>query len=865
MNKALAAIALMAVLVFLSGTVLAAVPQLITFQGKLQSGGADVNSTVDMVFKIYRVSSAGTALWTESHTSANAVTVSNGVFSTTLGSITALDLNFAEDYWIGVAIGSDSEMTPRLRLTSSPYSYTSSTIDGNTSVYYTNASNINTGSIGAPFLPQTDLNAWYVKQVDGNTWYLLESDGNLMYYKQVDANAVFAKISDINGTYARTTDINTAFARILDVNGLFPVKDANLQTDFNSVFSKQSDANNAFAKTSDVNGLFPLSDANLSTISTVGKVAVAAVSAGTFAAGSWIFPAGATVDFLNALQDGNIASLAFSKLTGVPTAFPYGTPVGDSNLQTDFNSTFVKISDSNNKARLSSVSVRDWNTTSSITWATIADPSTAPTDATYVTLSTNGTLSAERVLTGTSNQITVTDNGAGSTVVLSTPQNLHTAADPTFDQLTLTNTLVVPNITNTSAITTGSIDSNDFSLREAHVANSAALSGTPELNWLMMGFYGDAFQFKGATNLEYYDGATWQVWNDTDTNNAFDGSNFTSWSTPADHNRFRFVVNSGNFNEAGLFGIFAQTSAVIDINIESSEDSLTWTQRAVYTDIPSNKKYLMLAVDYAGGDDYWRVDINSTGANTFQRIVMLSMRGMSFDNQNSVIRNDYSKNIALQAGVQIGTATPPTTAGLGVGTAPLDSGGIAANGDINFSGPVKTTSKVFLTGISNVSTGNALYYNSTTGEVSWEVAPVTPFLYDDKNNFLFEVLAGYNEGIEVTARQRVPKDSKYFVLSEEKHEEAFFDYIALAVRCYKGNTTSFVAEYPEKSIKSLKEKDGTYLSLKQGDKYKLEFEKPSYFKECDSTDHVLVSTGYYENYDNDWNPITQEAIVYNDK
>jgi hypothetical protein len=54
----------------------------------------------------------------------------------------------------------------------------------------------------------------------------------------------------------------------------------------------------------------------------------------------------------------------------------------------------------------------------------------APTSASYVTLGTNATLTSERVLTGTSNQITVTDAGAGSTVTLSTPQNLHTSATP---------------------------------------------------------------------------------------------------------------------------------------------------------------------------------------------------------------------------------------------------------------------------------------------------------------------------------------------------------------------------------------------------------------------------------------------------
>lgn len=40
----------------------------------------------------------------------------------------------------------------------------------------------------------------------------------------------------------------------------------------------------------------------------------------------------------------------------------------------------------------------------------------APTDATYVTLSTNGSLSNERVLTGTAGEISFTDAGAGSTV-----------------------------------------------------------------------------------------------------------------------------------------------------------------------------------------------------------------------------------------------------------------------------------------------------------------------------------------------------------------------------------------------------------------------------------------------------------------
>ncbi len=61
----------------------------------------------------------------------------------------------------------------------------------------------------------------------------------------------------------------------------------------------------------------------------------------------------------------------------------------------------------------------------------------APDGASYVTLGTNGTLTSERVLTGTSNQIALTDGGAGSTITLSTPQNIHTSATPQFGRMGL--------------------------------------------------------------------------------------------------------------------------------------------------------------------------------------------------------------------------------------------------------------------------------------------------------------------------------------------------------------------------------------------------------------------------------------------
>lgn len=63
----------------------------------------------------------------------------------------------------------------------------------------------------------------------------------------------------------------------------------------------------------------------------------------------------------------------------------------------------------------------------------------APSDAEYVTLATNPGLTGERVLTGTANQIVITDNGAGSTVVLSLPQDITNTSSPTFAGIKLRN------------------------------------------------------------------------------------------------------------------------------------------------------------------------------------------------------------------------------------------------------------------------------------------------------------------------------------------------------------------------------------------------------------------------------------------
>jgi hypothetical protein len=64
----------------------------------------------------------------------------------------------------------------------------------------------------------------------------------------------------------------------------------------------------------------------------------------------------------------------------------------------------------------------------------------APVGASFVVVGLDGTLTNERRLAGTLHQVILTDNGPGSTLVLSLPQDLDVTSIVTFDGLTLTTT-----------------------------------------------------------------------------------------------------------------------------------------------------------------------------------------------------------------------------------------------------------------------------------------------------------------------------------------------------------------------------------------------------------------------------------------
>ena len=107
-------------IVLLSCQAIAQIPLTLSYQGILTdaAGKTIADGTITLRFALYDVPTGGTALWQESQ----AVTVAGGLFSTLLGTATPLDLPFDKPYWVGVSVGQDEELLPRVALAASPYS-----------------------------------------------------------------------------------------------------------------------------------------------------------------------------------------------------------------------------------------------------------------------------------------------------------------------------------------------------------------------------------------------------------------------------------------------------------------------------------------------------------------------------------------------------------------------------------------------------------------------------------------------------------------------------------------------------------------------------------------------------------------------
>ncbi|MEE9553686.1 MAG: putative metal-binding motif-containing protein [candidate division Zixibacteria bacterium] len=120
-------IVLMAIAV-LEPVTLAAIPEIVTYQGQLNDGDGDpVDGEHGVTIYLFDEVTGGVLLWQEEQT----VAFSSGLFTVQLGTVTEnpLDLLFDQQYWLGIAIDGGAELQPRIPLTSAPQAFRAKYVD----------------------------------------------------------------------------------------------------------------------------------------------------------------------------------------------------------------------------------------------------------------------------------------------------------------------------------------------------------------------------------------------------------------------------------------------------------------------------------------------------------------------------------------------------------------------------------------------------------------------------------------------------------------------------------------------------------------------------------------------------------------
>ena len=104
------------------------IPKTMSYQAVLtNTDGSKINEgSYTILFRLYDDTTAVQPLWEESQQ----VQVTQGVISVILGSIIPLDLPFDQQYWLGITIGGDPELKPRITLAASPYALRARSVAG---------------------------------------------------------------------------------------------------------------------------------------------------------------------------------------------------------------------------------------------------------------------------------------------------------------------------------------------------------------------------------------------------------------------------------------------------------------------------------------------------------------------------------------------------------------------------------------------------------------------------------------------------------------------------------------------------------------------------------------------------------------
>lgn len=198
---AISAVLLISVFAISRQASFAAINPQINFQGKLTNPDSTnvTNGTYSIVFSLYTVASGGVAVWTETHGS---VSVTDGIFRVALGSITSLpgsvDFNTANIY-LGVKVGADPEMTPRVQFTATPYAFNADALDGRDSTGF-----VQLGVAAAQTDATTNSSIFINKTAAGNLLQLQASGSNVLTLSTAGALNLVGSLTSGSGAVSLT-------------------------------------------------------------------------------------------------------------------------------------------------------------------------------------------------------------------------------------------------------------------------------------------------------------------------------------------------------------------------------------------------------------------------------------------------------------------------------------------------------------------------------------------------------------------------------------------------------------------------------------------------------------------------------------
>jgi len=187
---------------------------LIAYQGRLaDTAGNPLTDTFPMIFRLYNQSSGGIPLWEENWNGPNSVAVSDGLFNVMLGSLTPIPqavVTGNSDLFLGVTVGTDDEMQPRVQIGSVLYARQALTVpDGSITVEKLNDQAVTSIKILDETIASADIKDGTITSAD-------VADGTITSADVADGTITSADIADGTITSADIADSSIISGDIVD-------------------------------------------------------------------------------------------------------------------------------------------------------------------------------------------------------------------------------------------------------------------------------------------------------------------------------------------------------------------------------------------------------------------------------------------------------------------------------------------------------------------------------------------------------------------------------------------------------------------------------------------------------------------------